>query len=103
MVLCPSILSGAAVMNFIGGDHIFCGYPGPMYCNTVRMHDINALRMQCGSRSITFGRVTRTWRPTPYHTRSLIDRLSMFVDTEVQSVTTSYREMLKKFGVMIIE
>jgi len=104
-----------AAMNFVSADRIFCAYPqltlsylsmvnpAPIYCDMPGVVDVDAMR-KYEVRGFTHLPWSAYEGETPYCTRSLTDKFSMFVDTaNVPSVRTSYRQILDRFGVMDVE
>ena len=79
---------------------------GAIYCGMFGVGNVDALR-EFGLRGFDY--VPWTGHAdmaayTAYHTRSLTEIFSMFIDTaNVSLVRTSYKEMLNKFGVMEVE
>jgi len=111
-------LHSTAAMNFVSADQVFCAYPqltfsylsmvnpAPIYCGTFGVVNMDALRKYAvqGFTHLPWSAYEGEVLETPYRTRSLTDRTTMFVDTtNVPSVRTSYREMLNRFGVMDVE
>ena len=105
-------------MNFVSADQIFCAYPqltlsylsmvnpAPIYCDMPGVVDVDAMRKYeaRGFTHLPWSAYEGEALETPYRTRSLTDKSSMFVDTvNVPSVKTSYRQMLDRFGVMDVE